>query len=131
MTDPAPPAGGLTSDLAAGISRRAVGLAFGPTQQVGDLHIVPVAFVGYGFGALDRSTGADSGGGGGGVAIPLGIYVGEQGRLRFRPNTVAVVALLVPIVATIGTAVRAATDRHRQAVGLLGRRHRALNGAQE
>lgn len=105
MPDLQPPASGITAELAAGISQRAVGLAFGEPQKVGDLHIVPVAFVSYGFGALDQSGSVGTGGGGGGLAIPLGVYVSDTGRLHFRANTVALLALLVPIVTVVGATV--------------------------
>jgi len=108
-------AGGITAELANGISQRAVGLAFGEPRAVGDLHIVPVAFVGYGFGALDQqSTRIGAGGGGGGFSFPLGAYVTDHGRLRFRANTVAVLALIVPIAIAISAALaRAAIARRR------------------
>jgi hypothetical protein len=105
MTDAEQAGRGITAELAAAIGQRAVGLAFGDTRAVGDLHLVPVAFVSYGFGALDRSESLGAGGGGGGVVVPLGVYVSDGGRLRFRPNTVAVLALLVPIAATIRATV--------------------------
>jgi hypothetical protein len=113
MPEDEPAASGITVKLATGIRQRAVGLAFGDTQTVGDLHIVPVAFVGYGFGALDHSSERFSaGGGGGGFSFPLGVYVTDHGSVRFRANTVAVLALIVPIASAVtATLARVATAR--------------------
>lgn len=105
MTEINPPAGKITDGLAAGVPNRGITLAFGDARKVGGVDLVPVAFVSYGFGALDESSRLGSGGGAGGVAIPLGAYAFEGGRLRFRPNTVAMGSLLIPIIGTLGLAI--------------------------
>lgn len=96
---------GPTERLAAGVPDRGVGLAFGPARTVGGAELVPVAFVTYGFGALDESRRFGTGGGGGGIAVPLGAYGVVDGELRFRPNSVTVLALLIPAIGMLGLAV--------------------------
>lgn len=102
--------------LAAGVPDRGISLAYGQVRTVGGVELVPVAFVTYGFGALDESGRYGAGGGGGGVAIPLGAYGVRDGELQFRPNTVALLSLLIPIIGSLGLAiakvVKAAKGRH-------------------
>lgn len=105
--DPSP---SLTHALAESVSRRGLSLAYGPTQTVQGADFVPVALVTYGFGASDESSQWGVGGGGGGVVIPLGAYVKGRDGLRFRANTILVLALLVPVLTV---AVRALTARSR------------------
>lgn len=95
----------LTEKLAAGVPNRGVGLAYGAKQLVDGVELVPVAFVSYGFGGGEGLDQVGSGGGGGGVAIPLGAYVGGADGLRFRPNTIALLAMAIPIISTIGWAI--------------------------
>jgi hypothetical protein len=39
--------------------------------------------------------------------LPLGVYAkGPSGRMMFRPNTVVVLAALVPLVCAVGVSVR-------------------------
>jgi hypothetical protein len=45
-------------------------------------------------------------GGGGGVVLPLGVYRNVRGHAVFRPNTIAVLVCLVPLVSVIGAAAR-------------------------
>src|SRR5689334_8577302 len=104
MTQTGTPSG-TTHLLAVGVPDRGIGLAFGPVRTVGGFELVPVAFVTYGFGALDESGRFGAGGGGGGVAIPLGAYGVREGALQFRPNTVALLSLVIPIVGALGLAV--------------------------
>ena len=96
----------ITEKLAAGIPNRGVTLAYGETRIVDGVELVPVAFVSYGFGGADDAESLGTGGGGGGVSIPLGAYVGGPDGLRFRPNTIAVLAMAIPIIGTIGYAIR-------------------------
>lgn len=96
---------GTTERLAAGVPDRGIGLAYGPARTVGGVELVPVAFVTYGFGALDESGRFGSGGGGGGVAIPLGAYGVRDGNVQFRANPVALLSLLIPVIGALGLAV--------------------------
>lgn len=95
----------ITEKLAAGVPDRNVKLAYGETQTVDGVEIIPVAFVSYGFGGGEDLENLGSGGGGGGVAIPLGAYVGGADGLRFRPNTIALLAVAIPVISTIGWAI--------------------------
>jgi hypothetical protein len=82
-----------------------VARTFGEPLQVGGDTVVPVALVQYGFGGGGDAGGA-AGGGGGGLALPLGAYTGRgDGPATFRPNTVALLAVLIPLVWTAGRAV--------------------------
>jgi uncharacterized spore protein YtfJ len=96
-----------------GVSR-----AYGPPVQVGGAELLPVALVSFGFGGGTDAEGGDrggasgggaSGGGGGGFVLPLGAYSRESGgHLVFRPNTIAVLLSIVPVVTAAGFAVRGA-----------------------
>ena len=95
----------LTESLAAGIPDRGIGLAFGESRTVDGIALVPVAFVSYGFGGTEESGRLGTGGGGGGVAIPLGAYTTRDGKVVFKPNSVALLAMIIPLVAALGSAV--------------------------
>jgi len=87
--------------------------AYGPPVKLDDgEEFVPVALVSFGFGGgsdAEPDGGGASGGGGGGVVIPLGVYSrGNGGRPVFRPNTIALLAGLVPVVCAAGFALRGA-----------------------
>jgi hypothetical protein len=90
-----------------------VARAYGAPVRLDDgEEFVPVALVTSGFGGATAphpdGAGA-SGGGGGGVVIPLGVYSrGSGGSPVFRPNTIALLAGLVPVVCAAGFAVRGA-----------------------
>lgn len=91
-----------------GVSR-----AYGPPVQVGGVELLPVALVSFGFGGGTDAEGSDrggaSGGGGGGFVLPLGAYSrAGGGHLVFRPNTIAVLLSMVPVVAAAGFALRGA-----------------------
>jgi len=107
----------LTESLARSVSSWGARLSYGEAVVIGGQDVVPVAFAGFGFGAGEGAadapdgTGAatgrneGSGGGGGGFAIPVGAYVSGPGGVTFRPNPVALVVAVVPLVATVGVAV--------------------------
>jgi uncharacterized spore protein YtfJ len=97
--------GRLTEALASGIPDRGVGLAFGATRTVDGVALIPVAFVTYGFGGTEGSGRIGTGGGGGGVAIPLGAYVTRDGSMVFRPNPIALLAMVTPLIGALGFAV--------------------------
>ncbi|WP_211881329.1 hypothetical protein [Pseudarthrobacter albicanus] len=91
-----------------GVSR-----AYGAAVQIAGEEIIPVALVTFGFGggsSPDDGSGGEAaagGGGGGGCVLPLGVYgPGKDGHVVFRPNTVAVLAGLVPLACALGFAVR-------------------------
>ncbi|WP_312178446.1 hypothetical protein [Arthrobacter sp.] len=76
----------------------AVSRAYGEPIKVGEETIVPVALVQAGFGGGGDADG-DGGGGGGGVVIPLGVYAGREGSAaEFRPNPIALIAVVTPLV---------------------------------
>jgi hypothetical protein len=94
----------LTEALAAGVTDRGVKLAYGEKQTVDGVEFVPVALVAYGFGAGDSDE-YGSGGGGGGSAIPVGAYIGGADGLHFRPNTIALLAVAIPVIGVLGWAL--------------------------
>jgi hypothetical protein len=98
-------AGAITQGLAAGVPNRGINLTVGDPREIGGVDLTPVAFVSYGFGALDESARLGSGGGGGGVAIPFGAYAVKDGALQFRPNTIVLLSLLIPIIGTLGLSI--------------------------
>jgi uncharacterized spore protein YtfJ len=92
-------------------------LAYGEKTTVDGHELVPVAIVALGFGGgegsggppgsstapADRSEG--SGGGAGGFALPIGAYIGGPDGVAFRPNAIALIATVVPLVSTVGCAL--------------------------
>lgn len=94
----------LTEKLAAGVTDRGVKLAYGEKQTIDGAEFVPVALVAYGFGAGDSEE-YGGGGGGGGSAIPVGAYIGGPDGLHFRPNTIALLAVSIPVIGMLGWAV--------------------------
>jgi uncharacterized spore protein YtfJ len=79
--------------------------------QVGGEELIPVALVSFGFGGGSAAASGDApagaGGGGGGLVLPLGVYSRSQsGRVVFRPNPIAVLAGLVPVVCAVGLSLR-------------------------
>ncbi len=91
-----------------------VSMAYGAPVRLGGQEIVPAAVVVFGFGggseAADRATPA-GGGGGGGLVVPLGIYRNTGSQVKFRPNPIAVLVFLVPVIVAVGAAVRGAGHR--------------------
>lgn len=89
-----------------GVSR-----AYGAPVQVGGEELIPVALVSFGFGGGSAPASDDApagaGGGGGGFVLPLGVYApGPRGGVAFRPNPIAVLVALVPVVCAVGLALR-------------------------
>lgn len=77
--------------------------AYGDPQDVDGVSITPVAWTFSGFaggGADDRD-----GGTGGGISVPLGVYVRREEGLRFEPNLVTLLAVGVPFVWVAGRAL--------------------------
>ena len=85
-----------------------VSKAYGEPIQVGGEEVIPVALVSFGFGGGGEPGEGASGGGGGGFVLPLGVYRKVEGHAVFRPNTVVTLVCLVPVIATLGAAVRGA-----------------------
>ncbi|WP_167139220.1 hypothetical protein [Diaminobutyricimonas sp. TR449] len=82
---------------------------YGDPIIVGGVELVPVSLVWFGFGGgSDESseTGEGAGGGGGGgVSVPIGAYVPGPDGPVFRPNVIAAMAVGIPLVAAVGTAL--------------------------
>jgi len=82
--------------------------AYGDPQDVDGVSITPVALTATGFaGGTGGAEGAGSGEGGtgGGISIPLGVYVRREEGLRFEPNIVTLLAVGVPFVWVAGRAL--------------------------
>lgn len=107
------------SSLAETFKNVGVSRAYGPAVTVDGEELIPVALVSFGFGgggnsgpgpagaAAGAGEGPAAGGGGGGFVLPLGVYCrGGDGQVSFRPNTVAVLGGLVPLVCAVGYSVR-------------------------
>ena len=113
------------SSLAGTFKDVGVSRAYGPAVTVDGEELIPVVLVSFGFGGGGTSgpvpagkaaggrdgggndDGAAAGGGGGGFVLPLGVYCrGRDGRVAFRPNSIAVLAGLVPLVWAVGFSVR-------------------------
>ena len=54
---------------------------------------------------LYSGKGEGAGGGGGGASVPVGAYVTRDGRTRFEPNTIALLAVGIPFVWVTGRAI--------------------------
>jgi len=59
-----------------------------------------------------------SGGGGGGIALPIGAYVSGPNGTAFKPNSIALVIAITPIVMSVAAAIASVTAV-RSAVKLL------------
>ena len=77
--------------------------AYGEPQVIDGVTFTPVALTFSGFGG-GQAEGAD-GGAGGGLAVPLGVYVHREEGLRFEPNWVTLIAVAVPFVCVAGRAI--------------------------
>jgi len=90
--------------------------SYGEPVEVEGVTMVPVALVQFGFGGGDDGSsdegsesgpgsGGAGGGGGGGVSIPVGAYIRDETGLRFRPNTISLLAVGIPFVFVAGRAL--------------------------
>lgn len=107
----------LIERLAALVPTWGAKMAYGERTTVGGQELVPVALVVFGFGGGEGSgempeggatppgRGEGSGGGGGGYVVPIGAYVGGPDGLTFRPNPIAMLMVVVPLVSAAGWAV--------------------------
>lgn len=89
-----------------GVSR-----AYGAPVQVGGEELIPVALVSFGFGGgsapASEHAPAGSGGGGGGFVLPLGVYARSRaGSVAFRPNVIALLLGLAPVICAVGLSLR-------------------------
>ncbi|SJN17675.1 Gll3345 protein [Microbacterium esteraromaticum] len=77
--------------------------AYGEQVDIDGVSVTPVALVWSGFAGGSVEQG--EGGSGGGVTIPLGVYVRREEGLRFEPNLVTLIAVAVPFVWVAGRAL--------------------------
>ena len=104
------------SSLAETFKNVGVTRAYGTAVKVDGEELVPVALVSFGFGGGGNSDaesadaagpGSTAGGGGGGFVLPLGVYCrNRSGHVAFRPNPIALLATLVPLVCAVGITTR-------------------------
>ncbi|WP_067964923.1 spore germination protein GerW family protein [Nocardiopsis trehalosi] len=106
----------LVAGVGGALGSRAV---YGEPVRQGDVTVVPVARVFYGFGGgTDPGAGGRDGLGAGGSARPLGFIVLRDGQAEFRPIRTPAVAIVVPLALIAGaTAARivGTVMRHRGA----------------
>ncbi|MBC9935445.1 MULTISPECIES: hypothetical protein [unclassified Leucobacter] len=96
----------LTEKITGALSTLGVERSFGDPIELGDETIVPVAAVWMGLGGgASTDDAAGEGAGGGGVSLPFGAYVSSGGRTTFRPNTIVLMAVSVPLVCVAGKAI--------------------------
>jgi uncharacterized spore protein YtfJ len=107
----------LTERLAESVPSWGAKVAYGEQTTLNGQDIVPVALVAFGFaggegsgemgevGPAPAGRGEGSGGGGGGYAVPIGAYIGGPEGLRFRPNSIALIVVAVPLVSALGWAL--------------------------
>ncbi|MGW9630554.1 hypothetical protein ACWGST_07595 [Agromyces sp. NPDC055520] len=107
----------LIENLAESVPSWGAKVAYGEKTTVDGRELVPVALVAFGFGGGEGSgdmpasektpagRGEGGGGGGAGCAVPLGAYIGGPDGLKFRPNTIALAVVAVPLVSAIGASL--------------------------
>ncbi len=92
----------LVSQLAEEIGRHAnAAMVYGTPVERGNVTVIPVARVRYGFGGGDHNR-QDSGGGGGVSASPIGYVEITNSSTRFRP--IFDPTTIAPIIAACGLA---------------------------
>lgn len=77
--------------------------AYGVPQDVDGVSITPVALTISGFAGGNAEPG--EGGAGGGIAVPVGVYVRREEGLRFEPNIVTLLVVAGPFVWIAGRAL--------------------------
>lgn len=77
--------------------------SYGDSQDVDGVSITPVALTITGFAGGTAEGG--EGGTGGGVSVPLGVYVRREEGLRFEPNIITLLVVAVPFVCVAGRAL--------------------------
>lgn len=78
--------------------------AYGDPQDVEGVQFIPVAVTWSGFGGGSDDVG-NGGGAGGGWAVPVGAYVRRTDGLKFEPNPIALLTVLIPFVWVAGRAL--------------------------
>ena len=78
--------------------------AYGDAVDVDGVSVTPVALAVSGF-AGGEVDGQGDGGAGGGIAIPLGVYVRREEGLRFEPNLVVLLCVAGPVIWVAGRAL--------------------------
>jgi hypothetical protein len=102
----------LIERMAASVPSWGARIAYGEKTSLNGHEILPVALVIFGFGGGEGSgtlpegdkQGEGSGGGGGGYTMPIGAYVGSSSGLTFRPNPIALILVVAPLVSAFGLA---------------------------
>lgn len=74
-----------------------ISAAYGDPVSVGGVELLPVALVQFGYGGASSDT-VGGGGGGMGSSVPIGAYVNSPRGLVFRPNAIALLAVLIPVL---------------------------------
>lgn len=107
----------IIENLAESVPAWGAKVAYGEKTTVDGRELVPVALVAFGFAGGEGSgdmpesektpagRGEGSGGGGGGYSVPIGAYIGGPDGLKFRPNTIALAVVAVPLVTALGAAL--------------------------
>lgn len=102
----------LTARLAETLSNVGVRNSYGTPIEVDGTTIIPVALVSFGFGGGEADNNdpendgdSGSGGGGGGMSVPVGAYITRNGTTHFEPNTVALLAVSIPLACVGGFAL--------------------------
>src|SRR5699024_3050186 len=100
----------ITGQLAEIFSNIGVKSTYGSPVDIDGVRIIPVAVACFGFGAGEgiprhEEKAEGSGGGGGGMSVPVGADITRDGTTRFEPNTIALMAVGVPLAWTTGRAL--------------------------
>jgi hypothetical protein len=101
----------LVESVAQTVKTLGVKAAYGEPVTLDGVEIIPVALVHFGFGAGSDGTNDDAhgggggGGGGGGMSVPIGAYVSGPNGPTFRPNTIALLWVLIPLTWVGGKAL--------------------------
>lgn len=77
--------------------------AYGEPQEADGAQFTPVALTFSGFAGGNAED--SEGGAGGGVAVPLGVYVRREEGLRFEPNVIALLVVATPFIWTASRAI--------------------------
>lgn len=100
----------LPRHMAEILSNIGVRAAYGEPVELEATTLLPVALTSYGFGAgehdpASQHSSATAGGGSGGLSIPVGAYLTCNGVTRFEPNTIALLAVSIPLAFVTGRSI--------------------------